>query len=176
LGGPGFESRHAVKTLCSTKRARFTLGPTQPPVQWTPGYFNGVKWAGREVDHLQKSSAGFKSEWSYISTPPIRLHGVDRDNLNFSLCSYTGLLYQYSETNVMHFLFSLLRINGLCMFRALLVHPKETLHKRHLVYCVRVMSVGCTRIEVELQDLRSPRTTSLNTTRPFTIFYRLLLN
>jgi hypothetical protein len=26
--------------------------------------------------------------------------------------------YQYSETNVMHFLFSLLRIKGLYMFRA----------------------------------------------------------
>jgi hypothetical protein len=52
-------------------------------------------------------------------------------------------LFQYSETNVMHFLFSLLRIKGLCMFRALLAHPQEALHKRRLVYCVRVMSVGC---------------------------------
>jgi hypothetical protein len=34
------------------------------------------------------------------------------------------------------------------MFRALLVHPQEVLYKRHLVYCVRVMSAGCTRIEV----------------------------
>jgi hypothetical protein len=47
-------------------------------------------------------------------------------------------------------LFSLLRIKGLYMFRALLAHPQEVLHKQHLVYCVRVMSVGCTRIEVEL--------------------------
>jgi hypothetical protein len=83
--------------------------------------------------------------------------------------------YQYSETNVMHFLFSLLRINplnaelnpichllallgahhilhvsrirvkGLYMFRALLAHPQKVLPKRHLVYCVRVMSVGGTR-------------------------------
>jgi hypothetical protein len=29
------------------------------------------------------------------------------------------------------------------MFRALPAHPQEGLHKRHLVYCVRVMSVGC---------------------------------
>jgi hypothetical protein len=29
------------------------------------------------------------------------------------------------------------------MFRALLDHPQEVLHKRHLVYCVRIMSVGC---------------------------------
>jgi hypothetical protein len=43
---------------------------------------------------------------------------------------------QYSETNVMHFVFSLLRIKGLYMFRALLAHPQEALHKRHLVYCV----------------------------------------
>jgi hypothetical protein len=27
---------------------------------------------------------------------------------------------------------------------------KEVLNKRHLVYCVHVMSVGCTRIGVEL--------------------------
>jgi hypothetical protein len=51
--------------------------------------------------------------------------------------------YQYSETNVMHFLFSLLKIKGLYMYRALLAHPQEVLHKRHLVYCVRVMSFGC---------------------------------
>jgi hypothetical protein len=42
----------------------------------------------------------------------------------------------------MHFLFSLLRINGFYMFRALLAHPQEALLKRHLVYCVRVISVG----------------------------------
>jgi hypothetical protein len=55
---------------------------------------------------------------------------------------------QYSETNVMHFLFNLLRIKGLYMFRALLAQPQEALRKRRLVYCVRVMSVGCTRVKV----------------------------
>jgi hypothetical protein len=29
------------------------------------------------------------------------------------------------------------------MFRELLTHPQEALNKRHLVYCVRVMSIGC---------------------------------
>jgi hypothetical protein len=58
------------------------------------------------------------------------------------------LLYQYNETNVMLFLFNLLRIMGLYMFGALLAHPQEVLDKRHLVYCVRVVSVGCTRIGV----------------------------
>jgi hypothetical protein len=55
----------------------------------------------------------------------------------------TNLKNQYSEANVMHFLVGLLRINGLYTFRALLSHPQETLHKWHLVYCVRVTSVGC---------------------------------
>jgi hypothetical protein len=45
----------------------------------------------------------------------------------------------------MHFLFSLLRIKGLYMFRALLAHLHEALHKRHLVYCLGVMSFDCTR-------------------------------
>jgi hypothetical protein len=55
------------------------------------------------------------------------------------------LLYtrQYSEINLMHFLFNLVRIKGLYMFRALLVHLREALHKRDLVYYVSVMSVGC---------------------------------
>jgi hypothetical protein len=35
---------------------------------------------------------------------------------------------QYSETNMMHFLFSVLRIEALYMFRALLAHSQETLH------------------------------------------------
>jgi hypothetical protein len=68
----------------------------------------------------------------------------------FHLWKENILIYQYqcSETNVMHFSFNLLRIKGLYMFRALLAHPQEVLHKRHLVYCVCVMSVGCTRVKV----------------------------
>jgi hypothetical protein len=34
------------------------------------------------------------------------------------------------------------------MFRASLAHPQEALNKQHLIYCVHVMSVGCTRIGV----------------------------
>jgi hypothetical protein len=52
---------------------------------------------------------------------------------------------QYNETNVMNFSFNLLSIKGLYMFRALRAYPQEALHKRQLVYCVRVMSVGLQR-------------------------------
>jgi hypothetical protein len=51
-------------------------------------------------------------------------------------------VYQYNETKVMRFSFHLLRMKCLYMFQALLAHPQETLNKRHLVYCVRVMSDG----------------------------------
>jgi hypothetical protein len=73
-------------------------------------------------------------------------------NLMFCWLCIIVRVYQYSETNVRHFLFSLLRIKGLYMFRALLAHPQKALRKRHLVYCVRVMSVGCTRIEDPFQS------------------------
>jgi hypothetical protein len=36
---------------------------------------------------------------------------------------------QYSKTNVMHFLFNLLRIKCLYMFRALLAYPQEAINK-----------------------------------------------
>jgi hypothetical protein len=62
------------------------------------------------------------------------------------------IVYQYNETNVMHFSFNLLRIKSLHLLRALLAHPQEVLHKRHLVYCVRVMSVGCATTAVKLQS------------------------
>jgi hypothetical protein len=52
----------------------------------------------------------------------------------------TKLKYQFSETNVMRFLFNLLKIKSLYIFRALLADPQEALNKRHLVYCVRVVS------------------------------------
>jgi hypothetical protein len=50
------------------------------------------------------------------------------------------LFHQCSETNVMHFLFNLLKIKGLYMFRALLAYPQEALHMLYLVYCMRVWS------------------------------------
>jgi hypothetical protein len=50
-----------------------------------------------------------------------------------------GSLGAKNKTNVMHFLLNLLRIKGLYMLRALLAHRQEVLHKRHLIYCLRVV-------------------------------------
>jgi hypothetical protein len=62
----------------------------------------------------------------------------------YHACFYNTSKFKRSQykTNVMHFSFNLMRIKGLYMDRALLAHPQEALHKRHLVYCVRIMSVA----------------------------------
>jgi hypothetical protein len=91
------------------------------------------------------------------------------------------IVHRYNETNVMHFLFSLLRINGLYRFRALLAHPQKAIHKQRLVYCVRVKftpGLKCHFNPGLRWNFNNPGAcnTSLNTTRPSTIFYRLLLN
>jgi hypothetical protein len=73
---------------------------------------------------------------------------IDRASQYISIVTdRASQFYQHSETNVMHLLFSLLRIKSLYVFRALFAYPQEALHKRHLVYCVRGMYVGCTSIE-----------------------------
>jgi hypothetical protein len=55
----------------------FTLGPTQPPIQWLPGALSlGVKRPGREADHSPPTNAEIKNAWSYTSTLPVHLHGV----------------------------------------------------------------------------------------------------
>jgi hypothetical protein len=40
------------------------------------------------------------------------------------------------------------------MFRSLLAHLQEALHKRHLVFRLRIMSVGCTSTGAELVSVR----------------------
>jgi hypothetical protein len=57
----------------------------------------------------------------------------------------------------MHFSFNLLRIKGFYMLRALLAHPQEALHKRHLVCCVRIMSLQSCHSQRTLYARKIPR-------------------
>jgi hypothetical protein len=54
-----------------------------------PRPFPGVKRSRRYVDHPPPPKAEVKNEWSYTSTPPIHLHGVDRNNFTLIPFSYT---------------------------------------------------------------------------------------
>jgi hypothetical protein len=76
-------------------------------------------------------------------------------NVFLMFCWPCTIVYQYNDTTVMHFTFNLLRIKGLYMFRALLAHPQETLHKRHLVYCVLWHGCSFTATVPQLTDIRT---------------------
>jgi hypothetical protein len=62
-------------------------------------------------------------------------------HLYLKFCWPCIILYQCSETNVMHVLFNWWRIKVLYGFRALLAYPQEAPNKRHLVYCFGVVSL-----------------------------------
>lgn len=55
--------------------------------------FSGIKRQGREADTWPSWSADLKNKWRHTSRPPIRLHGVDRNN--FTLLLF--LIYMYSD-------------------------------------------------------------------------------
>jgi hypothetical protein len=56
-----FSLHHRVQTGFETHTASYPVG--------TRGSFLGVKWPGREADHLRPYSADVKNAWSYTSTP-----------------------------------------------------------------------------------------------------------
>jgi hypothetical protein len=68
--------------------------------------FLGVVRPERDTDHLPSSSGKVKNKCSYTSTPPVCLHGMDRDNftvvpLQFYRCTFTILpSYLYNFTVV----------------------------------------------------------------------------
>ena len=45
-----------------------------------------------EVEHASSSVAEIKNEWSCTSTPPMYLHGADRDSCTFFDCCWRILL------------------------------------------------------------------------------------
>jgi hypothetical protein len=72
-----FEYRQALGSFLSITASRPARGPTQPPNQWLSGaLYLGLKQPESEADYSPPSIAEFKNDWSYTSTPPIRLHGM----------------------------------------------------------------------------------------------------
>jgi hypothetical protein len=69
IGVLGFDSRRGLGIFFFTTASRTALEPTQPPIQWEPGAFPGIKRPGREADHSPPSNAEVKNAWSYTSTP-----------------------------------------------------------------------------------------------------------
>ena len=59
LDGLGIKSQWGQDFL---HPSRLALGLTQPPVQWLPGLFPGLKWPVCGIDHPPRSSAELKEE------------------------------------------------------------------------------------------------------------------
>jgi hypothetical protein len=86
-GRPGFASRQGQGFCLLANASRPALESTQPPIEWLTWVFSGIKAAGAWSWPLTSSSE-VKIVRSYISTPPIRLHGMVlkyRDNFTFYL-------------------------------------------------------------------------------------------
>jgi hypothetical protein len=73
LNGPGIEFwwRRDFPYM-----SRPALGPTQPPIQWVPGFFPGGNRPGSDVDHPPHLAPRLKKEYGYTSTPPLVLRGL----------------------------------------------------------------------------------------------------
>ena len=78
LEEPGFGSRQVQEIFPFSKSSTPVLGPIQPPIQWVPGSFLGVKQPGSEIAH-SPSSAEVRNVWNSTSAPPICLQGEGRD-------------------------------------------------------------------------------------------------
>lgn len=66
-----------------SEMSRPSLGPTQSPIRCVSGFIPfQVKLPEREADLSPQFSNDVKSEWSYNSAPPIRLHFVFGYKLN----------------------------------------------------------------------------------------------
>ena len=67
LVSPGIESRWGRDFPHPSRPA---VGPTQPPIQWVPDLFRGVKRPGRGADHPPPSSAEVKKRVElYLYSP-----------------------------------------------------------------------------------------------------------
>ena len=45
---------------------------------------NGNKWSRREINYSPAYGTELKNKWNYTSSPPIRFHGVQKENFTFS--------------------------------------------------------------------------------------------
>lgn len=75
---------------------RLALRSTQPPISRVLLFFTGVKQPGLDVGHSPPSSAEVKNVCEEnTSTPPVCLHGMEKENFNSVFLTYGTTLYLY---------------------------------------------------------------------------------
>jgi hypothetical protein len=85
LDGLGFKFETGQENFLFSKTSKSAPGPTQLPIQWVRWCFPGGKAAGHEVNYSPPYSSEVKNDWNYTSSPPICLHGVNMEKLNFTV-------------------------------------------------------------------------------------------
>jgi len=75
IGVLGFDSLRELGIFLFTTASRTALWSTRPPIQWVPGALSlGAKRPDVKLTTRLHVVLRSKNAWSYISTPPIRLH------------------------------------------------------------------------------------------------------
>jgi hypothetical protein len=100
-----------------------------------PGIHIGLQRFGLLLEHFQTQ---------------IHLYCKQRTRNTFMFCWLCNIEYQCDKTNVMHFLFNLLRIKGLYMYRAVLAHPQVVLHNSTWYIAFVSCLLAAARVGVEL--------------------------
>jgi hypothetical protein len=83
-----------------SKTSGSALGPTQILVRLVPVvFFPSLKRSDSEINYLSPSSAEVKNVWRYTATPPVCLHGVDKEELSvcYIHCKFSAF---HDETSV----------------------------------------------------------------------------
>jgi len=91
MDGPGLEYRQGQEIFIFRKYLDRYWGPLCLLSNGYRGYCTGIKRPGRDADHSPSFSAEVKNEWSYTSTSPVCLHGVDRHT--FTLFTFKMFLH-----------------------------------------------------------------------------------
>jgi hypothetical protein len=94
------------KFFPASRRPDRLWGTTEPPTDIVVPLLPppGEKRLWGDVDHSPPPSAEIKNEWSYTSTPHIRLHGVNRNNSALTLPIFHCLRRSEETANVQGFM------------------------------------------------------------------------
>ena len=75
-------------TYLQNRQGRF-WGTSRLLINWFRVPFPGIRRPGRDLTTHLSSCDDIENKWSYTTTPHIRLHGVDKDNVTFTFeCSH----------------------------------------------------------------------------------------
>ena len=92
-----FESWQGQEIFLFCKSSALALGSKQPPIQWVPRFFPGVKQC--DVGHSPPSSAKVKNEWSYTSAFCLCCHDVGRGNITFLPAVFCDIVHSYHTSS-----------------------------------------------------------------------------